>query len=106
MPEKSQSSVPDAETPAHPEMPLEFNPLQQNFRQNPYPTYRQFREADPVHWSAMFGFWVCTRYDDIVTILRHSKASANPRDWSGLMIMSKPWVGPAPLTICKAGGCS
>ncbi len=81
MPEKSQSSVPGTETPAHPEMPLEFNPLQQNFRQNPYPTYRQFREADPVHWSAMFGFWVCTRYDDIVTILRHSKASANPRDW-------------------------
>ncbi len=81
MPEKSQSSVPDTETPAHPEMPLEFNPLQQNFRQNPYPTYRQFREADPVHWSAMFGFWVCTRYDDIVAILRHSKASANPRDW-------------------------
>ena len=29
----------------------------------------------------MFGFWVCSRYDDIVTILRHSKASANPRDW-------------------------
>ena len=81
MPEESPSSVPDAEIPAHPEIPLEFNPLQQDFRQNPYPIYRQFREADPVHWSAMFGFWVCTRYDDIVTILRHSKASANPRDW-------------------------
>lgn len=79
--EESQSSVPDTETSAHPEIPLEFNPLQQDFRQSPYPTYRRFREADPVHWSAMFGFWVCTRYDDIVTILRHSKASANPRDW-------------------------
>ena len=81
MPEESQSFIPDTETPAHPEIPLEFNPLQQNFRQNPYPIYRQFREADPVHWSALSGFWVCTRYDDIVTILRHSKASANPRDW-------------------------
>ena len=49
MPEKSQSSVPDTETPAHPEMPLEFNPLQQDFRQNLYPPYRRFREADPVH---------------------------------------------------------
>ena len=79
--EESQSSVLDTETLAHPEMPLEFNPLQQDFRQNPYPAYRRFREADPVHWSAVFGFWVCTRYDDIVSILRHSKASANPRDW-------------------------
>lgn len=79
--EESQSLVPDTETPAHPEIPLEFNPLQQDFRQNPYPTYRRFREADPVHWSAVFGFWVCTRYDDIISILRHSKASANPRDW-------------------------
>ena len=48
MPEESQSSVPDTETPAHPEIPLEFNPLQQDFRQNPYPIYRRFREADPV----------------------------------------------------------
>ena len=79
--EESQSSVPNTEASAHPEIPLEFNPLRQDFRQSPYPTYRRFREADPVHWSAMFGFWVCTRYDDIVTIVRHSKASANPRDW-------------------------
>ena len=79
MPAESQS--PDAATPAQPEMPLEFNPLLQEFRQNPYPIYHQFREADPVHWSEMFGFWVCTRYDDIVAILRHSQASANPRDW-------------------------
>ena len=79
--EESQSSVPDTEKPAHLEISLEFNPLQQDFRQTPYPTYRRFHEADPVHWSEMFGFWVCTRYDDIVTILRHSEASANPRDW-------------------------
>ena len=79
MPAESQS--PDAATPAQPEMPLEFNPLLQEFRQNPYPIYHQFREADPVHWSEMFGFWVCTRYDDIVAITRHSQASANPRDW-------------------------
>ncbi len=77
----AESQSPDTATPAQPEIPLEFNPLLQEFRQNPYPIYHQFREADPVHWSEMFGFWVCTRYDDIVAILRHSQASANPRDW-------------------------
>ncbi len=78
---ESQSPASDATTSAQPETPLEFNPLLHEFRQNPYPTYHRFREADSVHWSEMFGFWVCTRYDDIVAILRHSKASANPRDW-------------------------
>ncbi len=74
-------SASDTETPAPPEIPLEIIPLQQDFRQNPYPTYRRFREAAPVHRSAMFGFWVCTHYDDIVIILRHSKVGTNPYDW-------------------------
>ncbi len=71
----------DPQTPMQPDSPLEFNPLLPEFRQNPYPTYHRFRDADPVHWGEFFGFWVITRYDDIVTMLRHSKASANPRDW-------------------------
>ena len=78
---ESSPNTSDPQTPMQPDPPLEFNPLLPEFRQNPYPTYHQFREADPVHWSEMFGFWVFSRYDDIVTILRHSKASANPRDW-------------------------
>ena len=77
----AQSSTLKTTPPLQPATPLEFNPLLPEFRQNPYPTYRRFREADPVHWNETFGFWVCTRYDDIVTILRHSQASANPRDW-------------------------
>lgn len=68
MPLESQSPASDIATPAQPEIPLEFNPLLQEFRQNPYPTWHQFREADPVHWSELFRFWVCTRYDGSVQI--------------------------------------
>src|SRR5262247_579660 len=39
------------------------------FHSNPYPFYKALREEDPVHQSP-FGFWVCTRYDDAVMILR------------------------------------
>jgi cytochrome P450 len=39
------------------------------FIANPYPTFRRLRELAPVHRSAL-GFWVLTRYDDIVAVLR------------------------------------
>lgn len=64
-----------------PASPVEFNPFIPEFRDNPYRLYRQLRQADPVHWSDTFNFWVLTRYADCVRVLRHSKASANPRDW-------------------------
>ena len=46
-----------------------FNPMDPTFVADPYPTYRQLRAADPVHRSPM-GFWVLTRYDDVVAALR------------------------------------
>jgi pimeloyl-[acyl-carrier protein] synthase len=46
-----------------------FNPLMPEFHSNPYPFYRALREEDPVHQNPL-GFWVCTRYDDAVMILR------------------------------------
>ena len=61
--------------------PVEFNPFVPAFRDNPYRSYQQLRQTDPVHWSDTFNFWVLTRYADCVSVLRHSRASANPRDW-------------------------
>jgi pimeloyl-[acyl-carrier protein] synthase len=46
-----------------------FNPLLPEFHANPYPFYHALREKDPVHQSPM-GFWVLTRYDDVVMSLR------------------------------------
>jgi len=48
---------------------VEFNPFLPEFIADPYASYRRLREKDPVHRSA-FGFWVLTRYDDVVTLLR------------------------------------
>src|SRR5687768_11041494 len=46
-----------------------FNPMDPAFVADPYPTYRQLRTEDPVHHSPM-GFWVLTRYEDVVAALR------------------------------------
>jgi cytochrome P450 len=49
-----------------------FNPMDPEFLADPYPTYHRLRTEDPVHRSPM-GFWVLTRYDDIVGALRDSR---------------------------------
>jgi len=49
-----------------------FNPLLPEFHADPYPFYRRLREKEPVHQSPM-GFWVLTRYDDCVAVLRDQR---------------------------------
>jgi len=46
-----------------------FNPMDPAFVADPYPIYRRLRTEDPVHRSPM-GFWVLTRYEDVVAALR------------------------------------
>ena len=56
---------------------LIFNPMDPAFVEDPYPTYRRLREEDPVHHSPL-GFWVLTRYDDVVATLRDSRCIKEP----------------------------
>jgi cytochrome P450 len=46
-----------------------FNPMDPEFIADPYPTYHRLRADDPVHHSPL-GFWVLTRYDDVLAVLR------------------------------------
>jgi pimeloyl-[acyl-carrier protein] synthase len=54
-----------------------FNPMAQEFVEDPYPTYRRLREEDPVHQSPL-GFWVLTRYEDVVSSLRDARMVKEP----------------------------
>jgi cytochrome P450 len=51
---------------------IQFNPMASEFLADPYPTYHRLRAEDPVHWSPL-GFWVLTRYDDVVAVLRDQR---------------------------------
>src|SRR6266705_6095511 len=46
-----------------------FNPSLPEFHADPYPFYHRLRAVAPVYQTPM-GFWVLTRYDDVVTVLR------------------------------------
>jgi hypothetical protein len=51
------------------------NLLRPEIRANPYPLYHQIRAADPVYWDEPMGFWVLTRYADIMNVLREPRLS-------------------------------
>jgi cytochrome P450 len=53
---------------------IRFNPFSAGFRHDPYPIYRQLREAQPVHKT--LGMWVLTRYSDVQSVLRDRTFSA------------------------------
>jgi cytochrome P450 len=46
-----------------------FNPFLPEFHADPYPAYHRLRSIAPVYQTPM-GFWVLTRYDDVVMALR------------------------------------
>ncbi len=58
-------------------MAVEFNPRDPAVIENPYPTFRRLREADPVHRSEALGAWVLTRYDDVRATLNDPRLSAD-----------------------------
>ncbi|MBM4259762.1 MAG: cytochrome P450 [Deltaproteobacteria bacterium] len=65
---------------------VEFNPLDPEFRVNPYPFYQRLRTKDPVHWSDIAGRWVLSRHADCVAVLRDpARFSADPYKWDGFL---------------------
>jgi len=58
-------------------MPLSYNPFDEAFRADPYPTYRRLRESDPVHRSPL-GFWALARYEDVRGVQRDGSLAFFP----------------------------
>jgi cytochrome P450 len=56
---------------------ISFNPMDPEFLADPYPTYHRLRAEDPVHHSRL-DFWVLTRYEDVVAVLRDPRFIKEP----------------------------
>jgi len=56
---------------------MQFNPMDPEFVADPYPTYHRLRAEDPVHHSPL-GFWVLSRYEDVVWSLRDPRLIKEP----------------------------
>lgn len=51
--------------------------INNDFLNNPYPTYQALREAGPLHWNEEFcgGAWLVTEYADVASVLRDPRFS-------------------------------
>ena len=47
------------------------------FLANPYPVFDQMRRNDPIFWNAEPGYWILTRYADIVSLIQSEQLSSN-----------------------------
>ncbi len=56
---------------------IQFNPMDPEFVADPYPVYHRLRAEDPVHHSPL-GFWVLTRYADVMAMLRDPRLTKEP----------------------------
>lgn len=64
--------------PAGSGSPLGRPLIDDDFLDDPYPTYQALRDAGPIHWSNEFfgGAWLLTRHEDVETMLRDPRFSA------------------------------
>ncbi len=60
-------------------MAVTFAPNTPEWLADPFPSYRELREQDPVHWSEALGHWVLTRYEDVSFVLKDERFSAANR---------------------------
>jgi cytochrome P450 len=51
-----------------------FDPRDPGYVDDPYPVYARLRREAPVHDSPL-GFWMITRYDDVMALLRDERGS-------------------------------
>ncbi len=54
---------------------MRYDPLNPDFRANPYPTYAWLREHEPIHRTDAAGIRVVSRYADIAKVLRSPDVS-------------------------------
>ena len=55
------------------ETAMEFNPLSNDFFDDPYDMYRWLRDEAPCYHNERMGFWALSRFDDVVTAHRDWK---------------------------------
>jgi cytochrome P450 len=62
----------------HPVDP-DFDPLDPDYLADPYPYYARFRREAPVFHAPKIDFWVVSRYEDIVSIVKDPETFSNAR---------------------------
>jgi hypothetical protein len=56
-----------------------FDPLDPDYLADPYPFYARFRREAPVFYAPKIDFWVVSRYEDILEIVKDPETFSNAR---------------------------
>jgi cytochrome P450 len=56
---------------------VDYDPRRPEHIADPFPIFARLRAEDPVHWSAILGGWVLTRYRDVRQVLNDPRFSAD-----------------------------
>jgi cytochrome P450 len=56
-----------------------FDPLDPDYLADPYPYYARFRREAPVFYAPQIDFWVVSRYEDILEIVKDPETFSNAR---------------------------
>jgi pimeloyl-[acyl-carrier protein] synthase len=65
-----------------------FDPSALEYISNPYAVYDNLRQNDPVHYSKL-GFWLLTKYEDVVFALKDARLSNQPSPFAALHVRNK-----------------
>jgi cytochrome P450 len=56
-----------------------FDPLSEDYLQDPYAYYAWFRRGAPIFFAPKIGMWVLSRYEDILAIVKAPEIFSNAR---------------------------
>ncbi|MGI9050440.1 MAG: cytochrome P450 [Rubrobacteraceae bacterium] len=65
----------DVDYPVDPD----FDPLDPDYLEDPYPYYARFRKETPIFYAPKIDFWVVSRYEDIQNIVKDPETFSNVR---------------------------
>jgi cytochrome P450 len=52
---------------------MDWDPYSDRWRDDPYPKYRELRDAAPLHHAPRSNAWTVSRYEDVVAVLRNTE---------------------------------
>lgn len=61
--------------------PFSINLFSPDYFADPYPLYSRLRETAPIYWAEAYGFWVMTKYHDVVRILDDPRFTRSIKAW-------------------------
>jgi cytochrome P450 len=77
-------------------MNADYDPCAPEWRDDPYPHYRELRDHAPVYRSASTGVWCVSRYQDVMGVLKNPEAFSSRAMFT--FLMNQGHEGRPPLT--------